>query len=164
MTAVQIEIREVDPQSTDPLLLLDQAAVEAKLLYPEQQNLFEARPTNAPTPPRGLYVVAYRSGIPVGMGAHRPVNENTTEVRRMFVNKQVRRSGVGTAILESIEEHARCLGFTALVLETGNRQLPAMALYESFGFYQIEPFGVYASDPTSVCFRKEIHAKPFGAA
>lgn len=164
MKSVQIDIREVDPQSTDPLLLLERAAVEAKLLYPEQHDPFAPRPTNSPTPPRGLYLVAYRSGIPVGMGAHRPIDEQTTEVRRMFVITEERRSGVGAALLAKIEGHARLLGFTALVLETGNRQIPAMALYERSGFRRIEPFGVYTDDPTSVCYRKEIHAKPFGAA
>src|SRR6266700_3942372 len=41
-------------------------------------------------------------------------------------------------------------------LETGNRQLPAMALYESYGFVRIPPFSDYVNDPTSVCYEKPI--------
>jgi len=41
-------------------------------------------------------------------------------------------------------------------LETGNRQLPAMALHESYGFVRIPPFGDYVNDPTSVCYEKPV--------
>ncbi len=41
-------------------------------------------------------------------------------------------------------------------LETGNRQLPAMALYRAHGYREIEPFGLYQSDPLSVCFEKRL--------
>ena len=46
--------------------------------------------------------------------------------------------------------------YKVMRLETGNRQQPAMALYESFGFERIAPFGEYANDPTSVCYEKYI--------
>ena len=48
------------------------------------------------------------------------------------------------------------MGYTVMRLETGNRQHPAMALYESFGFERIAPFGEYANDPTSVCYEKNL--------
>lgn len=41
-------------------------------------------------------------------------------------------------------------------LETGKRQLSAIALYETLGFKRIEPFGEYANDPLSVCFEKMV--------
>jgi ribosomal protein S18 acetylase RimI-like enzyme len=44
------------------------------------------------------------------------------------------------------------------VLETGNRQVPAVRLYESSGFTRIPAFGIYANDPTSVCFAKTLPA------
>jgi ribosomal protein S18 acetylase RimI-like enzyme len=47
-------------------------------------------------------------------------------------------------------------GFQGMRLETGNRQLPAMALYESYGFIRIPLFDEYVNDPTSVCYEKHI--------
>jgi len=41
-------------------------------------------------------------------------------------------------------------------LETGNRQHPAMALYESYGFVRIPPFRDNVNDPTSVCYEKPV--------
>jgi putative acetyltransferase len=72
----------------------------------------------------------------------------------MFVTLAARRCGLARVILAELEQRAHNLGYTVLRLETGNRQLPAMALYESFGFKRIPPFGEYVNDPTSVCFEK----------
>ena len=74
----------------------------------------------------------------------------------MFVTAAARNQSVGRAVLRSIEEHARLQGFRRLVLETGNRQLPAIRLYESSAFIRIPPFGSYANDPISVCFAKDL--------
>ncbi|MEN9420177.1 MAG: hypothetical protein RI988_3798 [Pseudomonadota bacterium] len=74
----------------------------------------------------------------------------------MFVTAAERSKGVARAVLKNIEEHARLQGFRRLVLETGNRQLPAIRLYESSAFIRIPPFGAYANDPTSVCFAKDL--------
>jgi putative acetyltransferase len=152
----QLDIREVNPQGSDALTLLREAAKEARDLYPELHAPDAPWPTNPPTPALGVYLVSYESGQPVGMAAHRPIDAKTTEVRRMYVLRRIRRLGVARALLERLEDHARAAGFTHLVLETGNRQLPAMRLYETCGFTRIEPFGKYTDDPTSVCYGKFI--------
>ena len=81
----------------------------------------------------------------------------------MFVVKHARRGGLGRAILRALEEAANGFGYKFMRLETGNRQLPAMALYASYGFERIEPFGEYLNDPTSVCYEKVVRAVPQGA-
>jgi len=149
-------LEDVDPQCAEALALLRQAAIEARQLYPEYFTSDSPFPTNSPTPPRGLYLVARLDGVPVGMGSHRPLDLVTTEVRRMFVTSTARRLGVGTAILTALEQHATSVGFVRLVLETGNRQLPAMQLYARYGFSPIEPFGPYIGDATSRCYAKLI--------
>jgi GNAT superfamily N-acetyltransferase len=153
---VLLEVIESDPQGSAALALLHEAALEARTLYPEFHDPSAPGPTNHPTPPRGVYFVAFASGRAVGMGAHRPLDERTTEVRRMFVTAAERSKGVARAVLKNIEEHARLQGFRRLVLETGNRQLPAIRLYESSAFIRIPPFGAYANDPTSVCLAKDL--------
>jgi len=111
---------------------------------------------SGPTPPRGAYFVALLEGKPVAMGAHRPLDAFSSEVRRMYTLVSARRTGAARAILGAVEQHARQQGFVELKLETGYKQLPAMLLYESAGFRRIEPFGVYQHDPTSVCFAKAL--------
>jgi putative acetyltransferase len=155
-SAVKFEIRCVDPQGIDALGLLRLAAIEARRLYPELHPPGAPRPVNDPLPDRGVYLIAYAGGRPVAMGAHYPLDHATTEVRRMFTVGAARRSGAGTAILASLERHAREQRFVELKLETGFRQTAAMRLYESLGYRRIPAFGLHAHDPTSVCFAKRL--------
>jgi putative acetyltransferase len=149
-------IRVVDPQGEEALSLLREAAVEARALYPELHSEGAPWPGNSPTPPGGTYVIAYASKVPVGCGALRPIDSAVVEVRRMYVLKDARRHGVARKVLAALESSAARMGYEVMRLETGDRQAPAMALYESFGFERITPFGDYADDPTSVCYEKRI--------
>jgi GNAT superfamily N-acetyltransferase len=72
------------------------------------------------------------------------------------VIRDARRDGVARALLERLEQAARMLGYRQLVLETGVRQVPAIALYSRCGWRRIAPFGPYVGDPTSVCFGKAL--------
>lgn len=156
MSSEQHTIRVVDPQGEDALSLLYQAAIEARALYPELHPEGAPWPGNSPTPPGGTYVIAYDVGRPVGCGALRPIDSATVEVIRMYVLKNARRSGTARKILAFLETSANRMGYKVIRLETGNRQQSAMALYESFGFNRIAPFGAYENDPTSVCYEKHI--------
>ncbi len=149
----------VDPQGHDAMVLLREAAEEASALYPELHDPALPGPTNTPTPPGGVYLVAYSGSSPLACGAIRPLEHKIAEVRRMFVTASARRRGVARLVLRELEVRALEFGYESLRLETGNRQLPAIALYEACGFIRIPPFGTYASDPTSVCFEKVlVHA------
>ena len=156
MARSPLHVVEADPQGADAMALLRAAAIEARALYPELHGPNDPWPTNGPTPPRGAYFIATLDGRPVAMGAHRPLDAFSSEVRRMFTLASARRTGAARAILGAVEQHARQQGFLELKLETGYKQLPAMLLYESAGFRRIAPFGVYQHDPTSVCFAKAL--------
>lgn len=146
----------VDPQGDDAMGLLREAAIEARALYPELFPQGAPWPDNAPTHERGIYLVGYVNGKPVACGALRPLDENAVEVRRMFVTASARRRGIAQAILAELEKHAAASGFKVMRLETGNRQLSAIALYERQGFRRIPAFGQYVGDPVSVCFEKRV--------
>lgn len=55
-------------------------------------------------------------------------------------------------MLAELVRRAETLDLTALRLEAGQCQQPAMALCERLGFHRIAPWGSYAADPSSVCF------------
>ncbi len=160
MSEPRLHIAAADPQGPEALTLLRMAALEARALYPELTDPNAPWPTNAPTPPRGLYLIASLAGRPVGMGAHRPLDADCTELRRMFVDAAFRQQGVARALLEALESHARSQGFSCLRLETGMRQSAAMALYEGFGLVRIPAFGEYVGDATSRCFEKRLEPAP----
>ena len=70
----------------------------------------------------------------------------------MYVHRDHRRNRIGYAVLAHLASEARRLAYRRMQLETGKRQASAMALYESFGFRRIPPFGEHVNDPTSVCY------------
>jgi putative acetyltransferase len=67
-----------------------------------------------------------------------------------------RSQGVGLALFERLEQAARDLQVTRLVLETGIRQPESQGLYAKVGFAQIPLFGEYRNSPLSICMEKRI--------
>lgn len=158
-TLPALSLRTVDPCGADALALLREAALEARALYPELIPANAPLPGNLPTPPRGLYLLAYApDGRALGCGAFRPLDQDCAEIRRMYVLKTARRLGVAWVLLERLQAEALALGYRCLRLETGYKQTPAMALYRHFGFAPIPAFGDYEGDPSSRCFEKRLLA------
>jgi GNAT superfamily N-acetyltransferase len=106
---------------------------------------------------RGIFLIIYREGVPVGCGALRVIEAGTAEVKRMYVDPAVRGKGLGRRLVTALEAEARTLGVRRLVLETGVRQAAALALYRATGFHPIPLYGEYCLSPeTSVCLGKDL--------
>ncbi|MGB2863058.1 MAG: GNAT family N-acetyltransferase [Sedimentisphaerales bacterium] len=68
-----------------------------------------------------------------------PIDEQTCELRKMYLHKAYRRKGLGKFLLEDALSKARQLEFERMVLETASVLKEAIALYESYGFVQYNP-------------------------
>ncbi|HEY6471854.1 MAG TPA: GNAT family N-acetyltransferase [Acidimicrobiales bacterium] len=89
-------------------------------------------------PPIGSFLVARTDGDPPGGGVGvRTVAEGVGEVGRLWVDPAWRGRGTGRALMIGLEDAARALGLSALVLSTGDRQPEAVALYESSGWERL---------------------------
>ena len=146
-------------------LIIDLNA-ELSALYPEPgATHFRLDPSEVATG-AGIFVVARWHGRPVGCGALRrirnpdlvrEVGPNAGEIKRMYVAPDSRGRGIGRAVLDRLEAEARTLGVSRLVLETGTRQIEAIALYRRAGFTEIPAYGEYVLSPgTSVCMLKTL--------
>ncbi len=151
-----IVIHPADPQGADALGLLHEASIDARALYPEAFAGITAAATNGPLVAGGVYLVGTVDGRPVACGALHPLGDAVAEVRRMYVHREHRRRGFARAVLSRLVDEAARLGYRRLLLETGDRQQPAMALYEASGFVRIAPFGNHVDDPTSVCYERRL--------
>lgn len=78
----------------------------------------------------------------------------TGELKRMYTLPAQRGKGIARALLSFLEEAAISRGCTEFVLETGNRQPEAVALYHRCGYRVCGPFGNYTEDPNSIFMRK----------
>lgn len=137
------------------------AAQQAELLalYEGEADIGPSR--NAPmfVPPRGVFVVVRDDdGRAVACGGVTRFDDARGELKRMYVLPEARGRGLGRLLLDDLERGARELGFAALVLETGDRQEAALALYRSFGYVRIPCYPPYDSreGSLSLCFEKQL--------
>ena len=142
------------------------SALNAELgaAYPKPGATHWRLDRNEVAPGEGVFIVGRWAGSPVACGAVRclrdaklvrELGENAGELKRMYVAPEFRGRGIGAKLLQRLEDEARALGVQRLVLETGVRQLAALALYERHRFTRIPLFGEYAASPeTSVCLAK----------
>jgi GNAT superfamily N-acetyltransferase len=151
-----LRILNVDPEGEVALALLREAAYEIRPLYSGNSAAGLPMPRNAPLGTRDVYVVAWVGDVAVACGAIREWDPTTAEIQRMYVHRDYRRKKVGRTMLLYLESEANRLGYTRLLLETGDRQAPAMALYEASGFHRVPPFGGHVNDPTSVCYERHL--------
>jgi putative acetyltransferase len=146
----------------EPLLGADAQALIAALnadiseRYPDPQDNFFSLDAEEVAPEKGVFLIARLEGRPIGCGAIRKIDAETAEVKRMYVTPEARGKRLGVRMLAALTDHARRLGVTRLVLETGEKQVEAVALYLREGFERIPNFGEYAGAPQSVCFGKSI--------
>ncbi|KDN23031.1 GCN5 family acetyltransferase [Amycolatopsis rifamycinica] len=95
-------------------------------------------------------------GTAVGCGGLRPLGPGSGEVKRMYVEPAARGTGVAVALLRALEDHARDLGITRLLLETGTGQPDAIRFYQREGYEPIEAYGPYRGEPLSRCFARDL--------
>lgn len=99
-------------------------------------------------------VIAYENGAAAGGGCFRQADENTVELKRMYVQEASRGRGVASAIVAELEKWAMELGFTQVKLETGKQQPEAVALYSKLGYHLIT---MHANEEDfNVCMQKKL--------
>jgi GNAT superfamily N-acetyltransferase len=99
-------------------------------------------------------VIAYADGTAAGCGCFKKFDEDTMEIKRMYVNKPYRQKGIAFKILNELEAWAQELGYGQFVLETGRRHHEALALYHKMGYVIIPNYGPYIAMEESICMRK----------
>jgi putative acetyltransferase len=101
-------------------------------------------------------VLAYEGDTPIGCGCFKRFNADTIEIKRMFVKPDHRRKGVASRMLYEIESWALELRYSYAALETGNRQLDAIDLYQNLGYTITSNYGQYTDSEISVCMMKSL--------
>lgn len=114
------------------------------------------------SPPHGRFLIGYLdgaddpAGAAVACGGWRTHTPGTAEIKRMFVAAGARRRGLAVRVLAELERTAAGAGFTTMVLETGDAQPEAIALYTRAGYTPVERFGHYRDSPRSVSLAKQL--------
>ncbi len=101
-------------------------------------------------------IVGYIDGVPIASGCFKALDEETIEIKRMYVKTEFRRKGLSTNLLNSLESWAEELDFSISLLETGKGQPEAINLYKKQGYEITENYGPYVGIDNSLCMIKKI--------
>ena len=104
------------------------------------------------SPPGGAFRVGWLNEVPVCCGGIKRLDEEACEIKRMYVAPQARGRGVARALLGTLEQVARDLGYSLARLDTGPRQTHALALYRSSGYLEIANFN---ANPAALYFAEK---------
>ena len=111
-------------------------------------------------PPEGLFLVAEVAGQPAACGAWRVYPPGGVEIKRVYVVPELRRRGLAQLIVAELERSAAEAGHGNVVLNTGDRQPEAIALYTDLGYVPVPGYGVYACSPGAVFLGKDLPPTP----
>ncbi|WP_299051433.1 helix-turn-helix domain-containing GNAT family N-acetyltransferase [uncultured Nocardioides sp.] len=137
--AATLDLRRARPDEPAVARALTRYVAELADRFPAG---FDPGPAD-PRDPGTTYLLATSDGEPVACGGVRPLEAGTTgtaEVKRMWVDAAWRGAGLGARLLASLEDLARDLGHTRVVLDTNSTLVEAVALYDRAGYRRIDRY------------------------
>jgi putative acetyltransferase len=90
--------------------------------------------------PKGALLLAYNDTVAVGCVGIREIDQDTAELKRMFVLTEYRGYKIGMKLLELAIDIANELNYKKIRLDTLPTMKEAQNLYRLFGFYEIPPY------------------------
>ena len=107
-------------------------------------------------PPAGVFLVAEVDGVPAACGAWRLLPSGEVEIKRVYVEPGFRRRGLARLLMAALEDSAARAGHRSVVLNTGQEQPEALALYDRLGYRPVPGYGVYACAPDAVFLGRDL--------
>lgn len=147
-------ITKDDPFGPDGALLIHELDRHLNGLYPTS-SVHGLHPDDSESG-RFLFLIARQNGNMLGCGGLRVLDDHLVEIKRMYIRPAFRRQGIAYRILVALENAAADMNAKSIRLETGFRQVEAVAFYEKYGYIPITCYGEYEFDPHSLCYEKKL--------
>jgi len=110
------------------------------------------------TPPNGIFIVASEAGVAHGCAGLRLVDNQTGEVKRVYVRPTARRNKLGTLLMAEIETYAQTRGLSSLRLDSRHDLHEARAMYTQLGYRDTPRFN--GSTLAEIWLEKKLEPKP----
>jgi GNAT superfamily N-acetyltransferase len=134
-----MDVRRI-PADSDDALALCAAMIDSVIgLYGDLGPGPSAAPADF-SPPGGVFVALYDGERAIAGGGIKRLDDETCELKRMFVADDYRGRGLARVLLAALEDAARDLGYARVRLDTGVHQHAAQHLYPSAGYLEIDDY------------------------
>lgn len=112
-------------------------------------------------PPSGRLLLATDGTQTAGVIALRRIDNETCEMKRLYVRPAFRGEKLGRRLAEFLLDEAHAIGYRRMILDTLEGKMDdAIALYQRLGFEEIPPYdakpGVDAGDLRLVAYSKNL--------
>lgn len=145
----------VDGSNKDFILLSSMLDSYLNNLAGGEENRAEYIPYNQPDDIECV-VLVYNGDIPIGCAGFKKYDNESAEVKRVFIKNGYRGKGISRRLMNFLEDKAKEKGYRSLILETGEPLIEAMGLYSSIGYNVIPNYGQYVNMPDSICMMKKL--------
>jgi putative acetyltransferase len=88
----------------------------------------------------GTFLVALNGEQVIGSGALRRLDNETAELKRMWLLEAYHGQGIGYRLITQLFDFAREQGYSRARLQTSPEQVRALAFYRKVGFYEISSY------------------------
>lgn len=152
-----VDVRKVSIISSDAAQLIQELSEELKRITGSSgRSSFQF---NAIKNQRAAFFISYLNGEAVGCGAIQEYTSNIAEIKRMYSRKIG--VGIGRAIIVTLENEARRLGYYSIILETRKVNRRAVSFYLNNGYQICDNYGKYIGRDEAICFIKNIEQISF---
>ena len=140
LRAATITFDSVDPHHPEARQAMEHYFAELDARFPSGFDHGDALDEGAVTMrgPTGDFIVAHDGETPVSCGGIQRIDDQTGEVKRMWVAPPWRGTGLGWRTLAHLEDRVRSLGYRRVVLDTNATLTEAISMYERAGYQAIE--------------------------
>jgi len=138
--AATVSLDVVDPASQRAREAAGAYLRELDETFSEGFDAGEAANDHADLSGDGRFIVAVSDGVAVGCGGLRRVDDETAEIKRMWVDRDWRGLGLAGRLLRRLEDEASALGHRRVWLDTNRALTPAIAMYRAAGYSDIDRY------------------------
>jgi GNAT superfamily N-acetyltransferase len=139
----RIEFRDGAVDREPGAALVEAMRDEINLMYPGFDLVADYMPAGGPaelSPPSGGFLLGYVDGELACCGGLKRLDDQTCEIKRMYIVPERRGTGLARVLLRALEDRARELGYTVARLDTGPKQENARGLYLDEGYGEVPDF------------------------